>query len=180
MSLLETKSKPGQIMCVKKSKSFQQLDEENKEFGYSDSYTKIVSQSTMNDYFIPDVSEVVYVSDVYDISINVDKNLDENHQKGYIMLEFIPQIKGDKVFKEEKYQNWDHKNPYLLDIFRSVISLLKKNIAMTDLLGLLLQTYIFRRRGINESYNCMININRDKQNPVDKLIDCYVLIYLDQ
>ena len=53
--------------------------------------------------------------------------------KGYLMIELMPNNDGQKVFTKQENQKWEHQKKYLLDIFKGIAKLLDAGIAMTDL-----------------------------------------------
>ena len=89
------------------------------------------TKSTIGDYFTNEIAKIIRAPEVFDLALITVAKVD--HQKGYLMMEVLPQNTGEKVFGESKFQKWEFQKPYLLDIFQKVSQLLSINIAMTDL-----------------------------------------------
>ena len=133
LNLLEDKASPGDIICVKKSRSYKVIRQKSDNFILS--AIDIITDSTIEDYFTSNIAKVVYAPKIYDMAIVINKNLIDNssHQKGYLMMEVLPQNTGGNIFKLPEYQKWEYQKPYLMDIFEGIRSLLERNVAMTDL-----------------------------------------------
>ena len=132
LSLLETESKPGDLICVKKSRSFKVI----RQGGANDfkvSPIDIITDSTLEDYFTSSIAKVVYAPKVYDMALVINKNIDTCHMKGYLMMEVLPQNTGGRIFQLPEYQKWEYQKPYLLDVFNANLSLLSAKVGMTDL-----------------------------------------------
>jgi hypothetical protein len=136
LSLFAAKASPADIICVKKTKNFAQLNDELRgKQEYKPTAFEQVTDVTISDYFVDEITSLIYAPEVLDIALVTDKNVITNptHQKGYLMMEVLPQNTGTKIFADERYQKWEYQKPYLLDIFRAIDALMKKNIAITDL-----------------------------------------------
>ncbi|WP_342267925.1 pentapeptide repeat-containing protein [Candidatus Tisiphia endosymbiont of Empis tessellata] len=123
LSLFDAKSKPGDLICIKKTKSINSLEP---------SYEQIID-TTLRDYFTNDVADIIYAPSVFDMALVTDRNVGQNHRKGYLMMEVLPQNTATKVFANPNYQKWEYQKPYLLDVFQKTRDLLGQNVAMTDL-----------------------------------------------
>ena len=132
LSLLETEAKPGDLICVKKSKSYKAIRQEGAN-DFKPSAIDIITDSTLEDYFTSSIAKVVYAPKIYDMALVVDKNIDDCHLKGYLMMEVVPQNTGGRIFQLPEYQKWEYQKPYLLDVFKANLSLLSVKVAMTDL-----------------------------------------------
>ncbi|WP_375330738.1 NACHT and WD40 repeat domain-containing protein [Candidatus Tisiphia endosymbiont of Oplodontha viridula] len=123
LSLFDAKSKPGDLICIKKTKSINYPEP---------SYEQIID-TTLRDYFTNDVADIIYAPGVFDIALVTDRDAGENHRKGYLMMEILPQNTATKMFANPNYQKWEYQKPYLLDVFDKTQKLLEQNVAMTDL-----------------------------------------------
>jgi len=130
LSLLDNdKTKPAGIICVKKTKNFEKLKSGNPNVNPLESITN----GTLGDYFTNDVAEMIQAPNVFDMSLVTDTTINSLHQKGYLMMEVLPQNTGTAVFKKPEYQKWEYQKPYLLDVLRGTVELLSQNIAHTNL-----------------------------------------------
>ena len=132
LSLLETEAKPGDLICVKKSRSFAAINQEGGNT-FKPSPIDIITETTLEDYFTSSIAKVVYAPKIYDMAVVVNKNIDACHLKGYLMMEVLPRNTGGRIFQLPEYQKWEYQKPYLLDVFRANMSLLSMKVAMTDL-----------------------------------------------
>ncbi|WP_341761068.1 pentapeptide repeat-containing protein [Candidatus Tisiphia endosymbiont of Thecophora atra] len=123
LSLFDAKSKPSDLICIKKTKSINSLEP---------SYEQIID-TTLRDYFTNDVADIIYAPSVFDMALVTDRDVGQNHRKGYLMMEVLPQNTATKVFANPNYQKWEYQKPYLLDVFQKTRDLLGQNVAMTDL-----------------------------------------------
>ncbi|WP_342269666.1 WD40 domain-containing protein [Rickettsia endosymbiont of Orchestes rusci] len=122
LSLFDSKSKPGEVVCIKKTKSIK--DPETP-------CARIIDE-TLKDYFTNDIADIIYAPNVFDMAL-VTQNAGNSHRKGYVMMEILPQNTATKVFANSVYQKWEYQKPYLLDVFSKTLDLLDKNVVMTDL-----------------------------------------------
>ena len=74
LSLLETEAKPGDLICVKKSHSYEAIRQEGAN-DFKPSAIDIITDSTSS------IAKVVYNPKVYYMALVVDKNIDECHLK---------------------------------------------------------------------------------------------------
>jgi serine/threonine protein kinase len=129
LSLFTAKASPADIICVKKTKNFLDLNA-NLEVKPFDA----VTDYTLSDYFVDEIANLIYAPEVLDMAIISNRDcVSPEHMKGYLMMDVLPQNTGTKIFADAKYQKWEYQKPYILDVFRGVDVLLKKNIAITDL-----------------------------------------------
>jgi serine/threonine protein kinase len=122
LSLFDAKSKPGDLVCIKKTKSIK---------GLETTCARIIDE-TLKDYFTSDVADIIYAPSVFDMAL-VTLDVGNSHRKGYLIMEMLPQNTATKVFATLVYQKWEYQKPYLLDVFQKTLNLLDQNIAMTDL-----------------------------------------------
>jgi len=131
LSLFKADSNPGDIICVKKTKSFEGLA---KEADYFRPIMNIVTENTMGDYFTNNIAKTIYAPKVLDMAMVTNKDIvDPDHQKGYLMMDLLPQNTATKIFAEPKYQKWEYQKPYLIDVVQSLNIMLGDNVVMTDL-----------------------------------------------
>ena len=143
---------PGEIICIKKSKSLTHIARENSESEWTDldeedknnaiipAATDIVG-STLDDYFGSSVAEKVYAPHLFDMTIvagsllTSEKEKDDvaDHRKGYTMMEIVPQNSAAAIFADAKYQLWKYQKPYLIDVLETTEKLLNERIAFIDL-----------------------------------------------
>jgi len=136
LSLLDSKAKPADIICIKKTKNFAILQkirdqEQDIQKKLATPFEQVIN-STLEDYFTDDIANMVYAPNIFDMALVTGSNNDA-HRKGYLMMEVFPQNTATKVFANEKYQKWEYQKPYLLDVFNGTLDLLSNNIVMTDL-----------------------------------------------
>ncbi len=127
LTLLQARSYPGDLICVKKTYSFKKLG-----IGRP---IDMVTDSTLEDYFTGDIASITYSPIVLDMALVIDKESikSADHKKGYLFMEVLPQNTATKIFAQKEFQKWEYQKPYLLDILNGVQELLKQNTAMTDL-----------------------------------------------
>jgi serine/threonine protein kinase len=125
LSLFDTKANSCDVICIKKTKSYGQLDALHK--------IQAITDGTIDDYFTDTVAKVIYSPAILDMALISDFNLKANHQKGYIMMEVLPKNTGTKVFADKKCQVWEYQKPYCISLLQGLLELMKQGIVMTDL-----------------------------------------------
>ena len=126
---------PGDVICIKKSRSFTALDPSNYG-GMIPSSLQQATEATIGDYFASGIADKVYAPQIFDLAIISHQSAYQgktDHRKGYLMMEMLPQNTATRIFEDTKYQKWIYQKPYLLEVFSSTLALLKENIAFTDL-----------------------------------------------
>jgi serine/threonine protein kinase len=125
ISLFVAKAKPGDVICVKKTSSYEDINP-----------TRIILDS-FNNYIVDNSTKVVAPPVILDIATILNTSLEdqekEKHMKGYVFMEIFPQNTGDKIFSQEKYQEWEYQKPYVRGVFSAILELLDQGVVMTDL-----------------------------------------------
>jgi serine/threonine protein kinase len=118
LSLFDAKSKPGDVICVKKIYPREEGE---------------ITKDSLNAYLIEETTKAVIPPVILDIAyINEPLDIDK-HKKGYVFMELFPQNTGEKIFQQKDYQRWEFQKPYLIQLFEKVIQMQDKNTVMTDL-----------------------------------------------
>ena len=139
LSLFRNRSNCGDVICIKKTRSFAALTSHK----HQNTLTPLqrATEAIIEDYFAGDVANKVYAPQIFDLAIVSDSFVNEKedpsgkgcHQKGYLMMELFPQNTATKIFLEPKYQKWKYQKPFLQGIMLSTSELLKERKAFTDL-----------------------------------------------
>ena len=123
----------GDVICIKKTRNFTILSSNG---GMMYSSLQQATEATIGDYFASGVADKVFAPQTFDLAIVSHQSADQgetDHRKGYLMIEMFPQNTATRIFNDSKYQQWKYQKPYLIDVMRSTLGLLKENIAFTDL-----------------------------------------------
>jgi hypothetical protein len=119
----------GHVICVKKSQAI--VKEAKRERRNS---LASVSDSTLEDFFAIKLNESIFAPKPLDMAILTNKLNKENHRKGYLFMELVPQNTANKVLFRPEYQKWEYQKPYILRVMKTMINLLIDNrILNTDL-----------------------------------------------
>lgn len=131
LSLFNAKSKPGRIVCIKKTKFVDEVDQK----GNLVEGSTIVC-NTINNYFIGEAAKIIRAPVVLDNVIILSEQVKDIHRKGYVMLELLPKNSGEAIFcsdKKSDYNTWEYQKPYMLSVLNKMLELIKNNIVMADL-----------------------------------------------
>ena len=127
--------KVGQIICVKKTRNFQNNIENDFNVNKGFKLHEIIINS-WNYYSAGEVGKLIFSPTIYDLRI-IEKSSPTVliYLKGYIMQEFKPVFDGSKAFQPGQiYHNqWFHQKKYFLSIFSVISKLLNRGFCMTDI-----------------------------------------------
>jgi hypothetical protein len=83
LSIFDSKSNPGDLICIKKTKNFDTLRDEAKG-DIKPTPLEQVIDGTIGDYFTSDISGLIHAPKVYDLSLVTSREAGDSHQKGYL------------------------------------------------------------------------------------------------
>ena len=88
LSLLEAKSKPSDLICIKKTQSFAEMKNNKGNL----SCLKTTTEGIVTDYFQTELEDIIYPPTIFDMALITDEQFvsNDSHNKGYLFLEIIP------------------------------------------------------------------------------------------
>ena len=110
LSLFRSRSDCGEVICIKKTRSFAALASRKNQKSLTP--LQLATEAIIEDYFASDVADKVYAPQIFDLAIVSDLSVNKKedlsvkgcHQKGYLMMEVFPQNTATQIFLEPKYQ----------------------------------------------------------------------------